>query len=247
MPYVYLIKPNASQETNLYKIGMTNGNNNEQRFKSYGNDAYLILSCETDYPRTIEKKLIEEFDSMFNKKEQTNEYYYINISEEQVKHLFMSIVMQVEQDDIPEESSIQMFSDEIVTNFDEAIESISVTAGSIKLINFFEDKNVYIHEGTGCINIANVRKIFNDLERIETKKFVGKWNEKSTTKRMVSQLAQRLSKPKSEVWFTINTGKKIYHGTYVHPALLNNFLEWLQPSYAGALALVVQQWNANLK
>ncbi len=247
MPYVYLIKPNASQEANLYKIGMTNGNNNQQRFKSYGNDAELILSCKTDYPRTIETKLIEEFDSMFDKKDHTNEYYYVDISEKQVKHLFMSIVMQVEQDDIPEESSIQMFSDEIVTNFDEAIESISVTAGSIKLINFFENKNVYIHEGTGCINIANVREIFNDLERIETKKFVGKWNEKSTTKRMVSQLAQRLSKPKSEVWFTINTGKKIYHGTYVHPALLNNFLEWLQPSYAGELALAVRQWNANMK
>ncbi len=247
MPYVYLIKPNASQAANLYKIGMTNGNNNQQRFKSYGNDAELILSCKTDYPRTIETKLIEEFDSMFDKKDHTNEYYYIGISEKQVKHLFMSIVMQVEQDDIPEESSIQMFSDEIVTNFDEAIESISVTAGSIKLINFFENKNVYIHEGTGCINIANVREIFNDLERTETPKKVKEWNRTDTTKRMISQLAQRLSKPKSEVWFTINTGKKIYHGTYAHPALLNNFLQWLQPSYAGELALAVRQWNANMK
>ncbi len=247
MPYVYLIKPNASQAANLYKIGMTNGNNNEQRFKSYGNDAESILSCKTNYPRTIEKKLIEKFDSMFNKKEQTNEYYYINISEEQVKHLFMSIVMQVEQNDIPKESSIQMSSDEIVTNFDEAIESISVTAGSIKLINFFEDKNVYIHEETGCINIANVRKIFNELERTETPKQVKDWNRTDTTKRMISQLAQRLSKPKSEVWFKINTGKNDIRGTYAHPALLNNFLEWLQPLYAGELALAVRQWNANMK
>ncbi len=247
MPYVYLIKPNASQETNLYKIGMTNGNNNQQRFKSYGSDTELILSCKTDYPRTIETKLIEEFDSMFDKKDHTNEYYYIGISEKQVKHLFMSIVMQVEQDDIPEESSIQMFSDEIVTNFDEAIESISVTAGSIKLINFFKDKNVYIHEETGCIHIVSIRNIFNEEEQVETKKDVSDWNRTDTTKRMVSRLAQRLSKPKSEVWFTINTGKKIYHGTYAHPALLNNFLEWLQESYAGKLSLAVQQWNANMK
>jgi hypothetical protein len=84
------------------------------------------------------------------------------------------------------------------------------------------------------------------LKRIETKKRVANWNENLSTKRIVSQLAQRLGKPKTEVWFCVNTGKKIYHGTYVHLALLNNFLEWLQPSYASELVLVVQQWNANM-
>ncbi len=89
MPYVYLIKPNASQETNLYKIMMTNIEMTD------GCDTELIC-CNTDYPRTIEKKLIETFDSMFDKKNGTNEYY-VDISEKQVKRLFMSIIIQTEQ------------------------------------------------------------------------------------------------------------------------------------------------------
>ncbi len=107
----------------------------------YGSDAELILSCKTDYPRTIEKKLIEQFDSMFDKKLNTNEYYHVDIPEKQVKHLFMRIFMQVEED-TPDEDSIQMFSDNIVTNISEAIESIEITANLLKLVDFLEGQSV---------------------------------------------------------------------------------------------------------
>lgn len=239
MPYVYLIQPRASQEPNLYKIGMTNGLNNEQRFKDYGKDAYLILSCETDYPRTIEAELIRQFDSMFEKKKQTNEYYYVDVSKKHIKKLFLQIFIEAE-DDIPEDTPLEFFSDNIIDTLDEAKTSIAISVDSIKIVQFFQGLDIPC-DSNGLINITKVCNHFNKLKRVETIKRGSNWNNKTRTITLKMQLAKKLNKPVEDIFYILNDTMDTLKGTYVHPELVFPFLNWLHQPYANEVAMAIKK------
>ncbi len=238
MPYVYLIQPKATQDPNLYKIGMTNGLNNEQRFRDYGKEAYLILVCETDYPRTIEKKLIEEFDSMFNKKKQTNEYYYVDISKKHIKKLFLQIFEEAE-DAIPENKSLEFYPDNIVNTLEEAKSSIAVSVDSMKIVQFFQGLNIPC-DSNGLVNITKICNHFNTLGKVETKKRGSNWNNKERTKILKMELAKKLNKSVEEIFYILNDTSDDLKGTYVHPELVFPFLYWLHEPYANDVAKAIK-------
>ncbi len=238
MPYVYLIQPKATQDPNLYKIGMTNGLNNEQRFRDYGKEAYLILVCETDYPRTIEKKLIEEFDSMFNKKKQTNEYYYVDISKKHIKKLFLQIFEEAE-DAIPENKSLEFYPDNIVNTLEEAKSSIAVSVESMKIVQFFQGLNIPC-DSNGLVNITKICNHFNTLGKVETKKRGSNWNNKERTKILKMELAKKLNKSVEEIFYILNDTSDDLKGTYVHPELVFPFLYWLHEPYANDVAKAIK-------
>src|SRR5271167_2876981 len=102
----------------------------------------------------------------------------------------------------------------------------------------YGDFTTVIHKGAGYVNASLLCKTY--------KKRFSHWSANKNTKAMIAGLAEKVGLAAGQMLITVEGGggnyKKHICGTYVHPILFPQVAAWLDPTFAGVVSIMANNF-----
>jgi hypothetical protein len=126
-----------------------------------------------------------------------------------------------------------------------------------KLTNGIDDSiEILMNDQTGYYNITNTATLISMLEsggnsrQNDTRgKRVNDWFRTKAHVEQINKLSEVENIPDNLLIFSVLNGEKKYYGTYIHPLMYDQFMQWLSPQYAVLVSKVLKEFHykANAK
>jgi hypothetical protein len=227
--YIYLLKP-ANYPECVYKIGMS-AKESTQRLASYRGQARVIVvlgvNCSSEKEcKTLEAQIISNLESKYTLYS-GKEYFIIPAEDErEVINMMFDIIGEHNRKN-PKPSH------ELCSPCDTLVKSISADkledpSGFTYSVN---RDGLVVNDQSGYINATKLLKSMG-LNKI---KHPNDWLRLDKTEKLITHIITTSRTPSvckdgnTYAVFSVNSGPLIYQGMYIHPDLVRNIVEWIDP------------------
>ncbi len=234
--YIYLLNP-ANYPECVYKIGMS-AKESTQRLASYRGQTRVIVvlgvnSSSEKECKTLEAHIISNLESKYTLYS-GKEYFIIPAEDErEVINMMFDIIGEHNRKNSKP-------SHELCSPRDTPIKTVTAKKSCIvprdtSGFTYSTDVDgIPFNDQTGYVNatklLHTIKKETNNLR----KKQVYNWTQNLKTTNIISTVAKNNNIHDSHCIFIISSGPELHQGTYVHPDLVRNVIEWFDQDYASS-------------